>query len=1005
MKKLCVIIFIVISNFASIIGQSVMRGKITDSNGEELVGATVTIKGTTIGVITDFDGSYSLEIPGSSPLTIVVSYIGYHPVEIEITSTDKVIIQNFTLLDKSHNLEEVVITARGNRGSEGYLEKVKMKSATSIDYISIDKIKKTGDSQIDDALKRVTGVSTVGGYITVRGLTDRYIKTTINGSRIPTLDDFTNNIKLDIFPTSLINNVIIYKTCSPDVPSDWAGSYVSVETKQFPNKLFLTIKSSFGYNNQSTFESVISSKQSPTDWLGYDDGFRDIQHPDFLVNGSFTSPSSRDIFIVAGLENYMTKQGFPEQFETGSIYFRMALVELGFLAPGYINTPTSSDEYANALYQLNQYYQQAFYNVNKEYLEFNKSFPNNWIIIKRKAPLDYSQDFTVGNQINLFGKPLGFLAGFRYSSSIAFDPSTKKQMRLFLEDGDQYTLDTSEIGDNFDRQICIETHKWSALFNTSYKFSKHHSISLTFMPNLMGKNEAIADSGVDRSILTGDGDLEYLIRNSQYYEERKQIVYQAQSTHYFPRIKLKAQIDASYTDGEGSTPDVRSFDYGKISTDHYNYYPSGTVSSGATYERIYLKFMDDILDSRISMEIPILNKPGLVRKLKFGAAYLENTKEWIRHNYFLKVPSVAISENAFEDFFGPDSYDTIVNGLPQLYYTSQANKRNSVVGFDKTKAAYLMLDMDILRWFRFAGGVRAEQNIKYTDQSTTYDDTNPGYTSEFAGYNENIDYMPSANLIFKVLDNSETNFNVRLNYSKSLARPSIREMAPTMSIDFTIGNFWIMGNPYLKNVYTDNYDIRFESYFKNGDNITTSLFYKTFENHIQFVQVGYYTWENTPDSKVSGIEIEGKKQLVKGLEFMGNITLIKSRTTIERKKDGYVKDAIDIPMFGQAPYIINGILSYTEEKIGLSTSLSYNVQGQKLWLVNYDVPNLYELPEHMLDAKIIKDLGKYFSVELKIRNILNAPKVIAYEYEGYSIKWKEYRFGTSYIIGISYTLN
>lgn len=92
-------------------------------------------------------------------------------------------------------------------------------------------MKRTGDNNITAAVARVSGVSTNGGFITVRGIGDRYVKTTINGSRIPTLDPFTNNIKLDLFPASLVDNVIITKTASPDLPGDWAGAYLSVETK------------------------------------------------------------------------------------------------------------------------------------------------------------------------------------------------------------------------------------------------------------------------------------------------------------------------------------------------------------------------------------------------------------------------------------------------------------------------------------------------------------------------------------------------------------------------------------------------------------------------------------------------------------------------------------------------------------------------------------------------------------------------------------------------------
>ena len=92
---------------------------------------------------------------------------------------------------------------------------------------------------------------------------------------IPTLDPFTNNIKLDLFPASLVDNIIITKTASPELPGDWAGAYISIETKDYPDKLSVNMESSIGYNNQSSFKNVISSQRSSTDWLGYDNGLRE----------------------------------------------------------------------------------------------------------------------------------------------------------------------------------------------------------------------------------------------------------------------------------------------------------------------------------------------------------------------------------------------------------------------------------------------------------------------------------------------------------------------------------------------------------------------------------------------------------------------------------------------------------------------------------------------------------------------------------------------------------
>jgi hypothetical protein len=204
----------------------------------------------------------------------------------------------------------------------------------SLDYISAETIKRTGDGNVIAAVSRITGVSTFGGFITVRGIGDRYVKSTINGSRIPTLDPFTNNIKLDLFPANLVDNIVITKTASADLPGDWAGAFLSVETKDYPEKFTVNVETTIGYNSQSTFQDIVSSPRSSTDWLGFDNGLRTIKHekPAYYDLDNFKYQE----FSALGLKDYYNSMGITENtpwdvVDRNSIYTRLALVKLGFL--------------------------------------------------------------------------------------------------------------------------------------------------------------------------------------------------------------------------------------------------------------------------------------------------------------------------------------------------------------------------------------------------------------------------------------------------------------------------------------------------------------------------------------------------------------------------------------------------------------------------------------------------------------------------------------------------
>ena len=78
----------------------------------------------------------------------------------------------------------------------------------------------------------------------VRGLSDRYLKTTLNGAEVPSMNPRRNTIEMDLFPTNLVDNLKVVKTQTANLPSDWAGAYISVETKDFPDQFMFNYSSS-----------------------------------------------------------------------------------------------------------------------------------------------------------------------------------------------------------------------------------------------------------------------------------------------------------------------------------------------------------------------------------------------------------------------------------------------------------------------------------------------------------------------------------------------------------------------------------------------------------------------------------------------------------------------------------------------------------------------------------------------------------------------------------------
>ena len=134
-------------------------------------------------------------------------------------------------------LDDVTVKTKQNLNNETSLITLKNKSINSLDAVSSQSISKSGDGNVASAIKRVSGVSIQDGkYVFVRGLGDRYSKTVLNGLDIPNLDPDKNTVQMDIFPTSVIDNIVVFKSFTPNFPADFSGGLVNITTKSIPDK-------------------------------------------------------------------------------------------------------------------------------------------------------------------------------------------------------------------------------------------------------------------------------------------------------------------------------------------------------------------------------------------------------------------------------------------------------------------------------------------------------------------------------------------------------------------------------------------------------------------------------------------------------------------------------------------------------------------------------------------------------------------------------------------------
>ena len=277
--KNCIFFVFMMVSFSAFAQTGTIRGYIYDEgNGEPILFGNVLVENGS-GTTTDLDGAYSIDVaPGTYSLTY--SFIGYTSTTISdvVVTAGEVTTLDATIAEESQVIEEVVITAKQARNTEVALATIRRKSTNLLDGISSASFKKIGDSDAAAAVKRVSGVSVEGGkYVYVRGLGDRYTKSILNGMDIPGLDPDRNTIQMDLFPTSIIDNIIVLKSFTADLPADFTGGIVDINTKDFPDEKNASISIGMSYNPSMHFNSnYLTYEGGGSDFLGFDDGTRAI---------------------------------------------------------------------------------------------------------------------------------------------------------------------------------------------------------------------------------------------------------------------------------------------------------------------------------------------------------------------------------------------------------------------------------------------------------------------------------------------------------------------------------------------------------------------------------------------------------------------------------------------------------------------------------------------------------------------------------------------------------
>lgn len=268
-----------------------VTGTVSDVKGNAVSGATLSVEqnGIQAEAVTDEAGRFELQLPRGE-YVLQISHPEYRPATREgLRVAANVGVAADITLSNTPDAGEAAAAAGGDvtqideivvfsnyKPTRSATAKEKY-SAAVIDAVSIEDLLKSGDSDVAATLKRIVGVSVTGGrYAVVRGLDGRYISATLNGNLMPSTDPFRRDVQLDLFPADILGGIEIQKTFSADLPGDTTGGIIRIDTRDMPEAYEHSLSLSLGYTTGVTGEDLLSYEGGGTDWLGIDDGFREL---------------------------------------------------------------------------------------------------------------------------------------------------------------------------------------------------------------------------------------------------------------------------------------------------------------------------------------------------------------------------------------------------------------------------------------------------------------------------------------------------------------------------------------------------------------------------------------------------------------------------------------------------------------------------------------------------------------------------------------------------------
>ncbi len=609
------------------------------------------------------------------------------------------------------------------------------------------------------------------------------------------------------------------------------------------------------------------------------------------------------------------------------------------------------------------------------------SFRNVWSAPTGQGAPNSSVAMSLGGSDPIAGQTIGYLFSGTYSYGQEIQANQRRAYALPLTTPGE----VAEI-DRFSGSTGRASVLLGGLATLSTNLGSRTRLSLNTSYNRTADNDARLETGESEN-LGG----RFVIDRLRYVE-RSVWANQFQAEH---RIGAKQTIDwsLSHTQVGRKEPDRSEIVYA-LDTDP-NGAPLPATWFSASNEgavRTFADLNERSLEAQANYGITVgrTNRPHQIR---IGALYRSTDRDAINNAYSIaaNLPRPArelAPEQIFDGrFSAPGS---------SFFRVTPLSAGGSYRAEDQLAAGYAMVQYYLNDKVELLGGARIERSaITVTTQPTVGSPitTGPVYT----------DILPSLSLNYRITDNQ----TLRFSASQTLSRPEYRELSPVQYRE-VIGGENIFGNPDLRRALIQNYDARWEWYPDPAEVISLGLFAKRFKDPIERIYLAtsgtrIVSFLNAESADNYGVELEARKSLrfidAALHNFSGhlNTTLIRSRIRIGGGVASKLND--ERAMVGQAPYVINGGLTYTSPSGTFSATALYNVVGRRIVnAAESPLPDVYERARNVVDLAVRFPLLSGINAKLDVRNLLDAP----FEVRQGTVVREYYQTGRVVSLGLSW---